>query len=107
MWKSDKRLYLTEDRSRAVEEGDPAAAFLLVAENGELQDEEAARLGLTGKKMQEPEPVVVHSIAADPPKDEPKEDVPAEDDEPETKAVSGPPENKARSASSRKADEDK
>lgn len=34
--KADRRLYLTADRSRIVEEGDPEAAFLFVGINGEL-----------------------------------------------------------------------
>lgn len=36
---SDKRLYLTVDRERVVEEGDPDAAFLLVAEGGMVPTE--------------------------------------------------------------------
>lgn len=95
MYKSDKRLYTTADRSRVVDEDDPEAAVLLVAEGGEISDEEAARLGLTGKRAAKaPEPAVVHSIAADPEAD------------PESKAVSGPPETKARAASARKSDKD-
>lgn len=112
VYKSEKRLYLTQDRTRAVEEGDPEAAFLLVAEGGEMQDAEAERLGLTGKrKGAAPEPNVVHSIAADPepePKSKPArtareaddhDEGPAEgnrEDDTEGKAVSGPAENKAR-----------
>jgi hypothetical protein len=112
MYKSEKRLYVTADRSRVVEEDDPQAAMLLVAEGGEIQDEEAARLGLTGKKKAEPEPVVVHSIAADPePDPKPARRSAAkdddEDDAAEAKAVSGPPANKAQASSGRKVDEDK
>lgn len=88
--KADKRYYLTADRSRVVDEADPEAAVLLAAEGDDISDEDARRLGLVGKKPAAPEPVVVHSIAADP---EPKADDPAE-----TKAVERAPANKARSA---------
>jgi hypothetical protein len=44
---SDKRYFLTVDRSRAVEEGHPEAAFLLVGVGGELDDATAERYGLT------------------------------------------------------------
>lgn len=43
---SDRRLYLTGDRSRVVEEGDPAAAFLLVSANKPIPAVEVDRLGL-------------------------------------------------------------
>lgn len=99
MWKSDRRLYTTADRSRVVDEDDPEAAILLAAEGMEIQDAEAERLGLTGKHKGEPEPTVVHSIAADP---EPKDDAPAEDDEPKAKAVSEPPSNKAQRQAEKK-----
>jgi hypothetical protein len=45
---SDKRLYHTADRSRIVEEGDPAAAFLLVGEGAIIPENEVQRLGLGG-----------------------------------------------------------
>jgi hypothetical protein len=45
---SDKRLYHTADRSRIVEEGDPAAAFLLVGEGAIIPENEVQRLGLEG-----------------------------------------------------------
>lgn len=45
-----KPLYLTADKSEAVEEGDERAAFLLVGSGGQLTDEEAAKYGLKGKK---------------------------------------------------------
>jgi len=44
---ADRRLYLTADRSRIVEEGDPAAAFLLVAAGRDVPVADAARYGLT------------------------------------------------------------
>jgi hypothetical protein len=46
MYVSDRRLYVTADRECLVEEGDPKARFLLVAEGGELSMEEARRYGL-------------------------------------------------------------
>lgn len=103
MYRTDKRLYTTADGSEVVDENDPRAAVLLAAEGQEIQDAEAERLGLVGKKKAEPEPMVVHSIAADPPKDEPPAED-DEDDEPKAKAISEPPANKAQS---RKAAEDK
>ena len=39
-------LYLTADREHVVSEGDPRAAFLLVAEGGTLPDEDVARYKL-------------------------------------------------------------
>lgn len=44
---SKKRLWLTADGARVVEEGDPAAAFLLVGEGGTVSDEDAKRYNLT------------------------------------------------------------
>jgi hypothetical protein len=99
MYKAEKRLYTTADGSEVVDENDPRAAVLLAAEGMEIPDAQAERLGLTGRKRAAaPEPPVVPSIAADP--------APAEEAV-EAKAVSGPPENKARAAATRKADEDK
>jgi hypothetical protein len=52
---SDKRLYLTEDKSEVVEEGNPSARFLFVAEGGQVSDEDADRYGLKApKKSAEP-----------------------------------------------------
>lgn len=72
---SDKRLYVTADRSRLVAEGDPAAAFLLVGAGGEIPEAEARRYGLLAEPESAPE------------KAKPK----AHD-----KARHGPPENKGR-----------
>lgn len=44
---ADRRLWLTADRDRVVEEGDPDAAFLFVTPGKTVPDAEAARLGLT------------------------------------------------------------
>lgn len=46
MYTSEKRLYVTADRSRVVDEDDPEAAYLLVGEGGELDDAEAKKYGL-------------------------------------------------------------
>jgi hypothetical protein len=58
---ADRRLYLSSDKSRAVEEGDAAAAYLLACEGGEIPVEEVARLGLSARGdrvvlASEPEP---------------------------------------------------
>lgn len=95
---AEKRYYLSADRSRVVEEDDPDAGSLLAAEGDDISSEDVERYGLGKKKAAAPEPVAVPSIAADP---EPAEEAV------EAKAVSGPPENKARAAATRKADEDK
>jgi hypothetical protein len=42
----DRRLYLTADGSRVVEDGDPEASTLLCAAGGEVPHAVAARLGL-------------------------------------------------------------
>lgn len=47
-------IYKTAD-GRLVEEGDPAAAFLVVATGGQLSDEDAARYGLD-KASEKPAP---------------------------------------------------
>jgi len=88
--RADKRYYLNADRSRVVEEGHPSAAYLLAAEGDDISNEDVKRYGLGKKQAPEPEPMVVHSTAAD---------VQTEDDDkPETKAVEKAPANKARSA---------
>lgn len=43
----DRRLWLTADRSRVVEDGDPAAAFLWAVEGREVPHVEAERVGYT------------------------------------------------------------
>jgi len=43
---ADRRLWLSGDRSRVVEDGDPAAAFLLAAPGAAIAGTEAVRLGL-------------------------------------------------------------
>lgn len=44
--KSDRRIYINADRSRVVEESDPAATFLLVAAGKDVSDEDIKRYGL-------------------------------------------------------------
>ena len=43
---ADRRLYLTADKSRVVEEGDPASAFLLASAGRKILDADVERLGL-------------------------------------------------------------
>lgn len=54
LYTSDKRLYVTADRATVVPEGDPRAAFLLVAEGGELPESEARRYGLIPEAKEQP-----------------------------------------------------
>ena len=49
----DRKLWLTPDKDRVVEDGDPEAAFLLGNEGTEVSDDEAERLGLI-KAAKEP-----------------------------------------------------
>lgn len=50
---SDKRLYVNKDKSRVVEESDPEAAYLLVAEGSELSDADAEKYGLGGAEVKQ------------------------------------------------------
>lgn len=45
--RSDRRLYITADRSEVVEEGDTRAAFLLCGKGGLIRESEVARYGLS------------------------------------------------------------
>ena len=62
--KIDRRLYLTADATRVVEEGDPEAAILLCPAGGEVPHATATRYGLLKKAdaelaaKPEPEPEV-------------------------------------------------
>lgn len=49
-YRTDRKLWLTADRSRVVEDGDPEAAFLLASANKELDEATADRYGLAPKK---------------------------------------------------------
>jgi hypothetical protein len=77
---SEKRLYLTVEKDRVVEEGDPDAAFLMVNEGGEVPAEHV-HLYREYRKAHEAEP---------------KAAAKAPEPEVEAKAVESPPENKAR-----------
>ena len=44
---ADRYLWLTADRAQVVEDGDPAAAFLLASPGTEIPVQEARRLGLS------------------------------------------------------------
>lgn len=77
----DRRMYLTEDRSRAVPDGDPEARFLLCAEGGELPQADARRYGLLEAKTDD-----------------------KADDEPQAQPGEGPPEGPAAKRSRRPAD---
>jgi hypothetical protein len=48
-----QRLWLTEDRSRVVNDGDPEAVHFLGAQ---VDEAEAERLGLTDDQVERPEP---------------------------------------------------
>ena len=49
----DRRLWLTADQSRVVEDGDPAAAFLLGSAGKRVTDEVAKRYGLVYPKARD------------------------------------------------------
>ena len=53
--KMDRRLYLTADGARVVEDGDPDAATLLCAAGGEVSRAVAIRHGLLDNPAPEPE----------------------------------------------------
>lgn len=48
---ADRRLWLTADQSRVVEDADPDAAFLLAAKGDEINAETVERYGLGPKKV--------------------------------------------------------
>jgi hypothetical protein len=77
-FKSDKRLYVNADRSKIVEEDSPEAAYLLVGEGGQVSDEDAKKYGLKAPKAE------------------------AKAEEPESKQVAEPPQNKAQTMRSGK-----
>ena len=49
---SDRRLWLNADRSAVVEDGDPAAAYLLVGEGGEVPTAVVRQYGLKSPGQQ-------------------------------------------------------
>jgi hypothetical protein len=71
MYTAHERLYLNADKSKVVKEGDPDARFLLVAEGGEITDDEAREYGLMGEHAHRDMP------AAMPAADEAKAQAPA------------------------------
>lgn len=50
----DRRLWLTADRERVVEDGDPEAAFLLAAPGQSIPEAQAERYGLVPKAKTAP-----------------------------------------------------
>ena len=99
-FKPGKRVFLTRDRKRAVYEGDPRAASLLLGPDDEIDEAEAKRLGLMDTSR-EAAAALADAAASPPPPDdeaEPTEDV-------EAKAVSEPPEDKAVKPAENKAPE--
>lgn len=74
-YKADRRLYLNGDKSRVVEEGDPEAAFLYLAEGQSAPLAEARGYGLV--EGEDAEPATEQPVEA------------------EVKAVSKAPSNKA------------
>ncbi len=52
----DRRLYLTEDRSRLVEDGDPAARWLYGVKDQRVNAAEAERLGYRPRSAKQEEP---------------------------------------------------
>lgn len=85
---SDRRLYVTADRGRVVEEGDPAAAFLLASAGGEISTDAVSTYGLAqkaGRVLLTAESVEVEKPAEVAKADESAE--PQEEPEPEEKPV--------------------
>lgn len=90
--KADKHYYVNADRSKVVDRDDPEAAYLLAAEGDDISTEDAKRYKL-GRYAPE--------------QAEPKPGAKAEEQPAESKAVDGPPENKAMKPAAKKADEGK
>lgn len=67
----DRRMYLTEDRERAVPEGDPDARFLLCVPGSDMLRADAIRYGL----LESPTPEQESELQA--PQGEPKRRTPA------------------------------
>lgn len=78
--RADRKLWLTADKARVVEDGHPDAAFLLATPGYTIPIDEAARLGLEERagRVHFPTPYVAKAVQG-----------PAED-----KAVKGPTEDK-------------
>ena len=56
IWVADRRLWLTADKSAAVEDGDPKSAFLLVAPGQSMSRARANELGVIPQAKVESEP---------------------------------------------------
>lgn len=89
-WKSDRRLFLNE-MGAVVEDGDPAARFLLVAKGGSIPMEVAKQHGLVEEA---PEQSPEQSKSEDVMKSESTVEQKHVDGPPETKHVSEPPATK-------------
>lgn len=96
-FQTDKRLYLTADKSRVVEEDDPERAFLFKGVGATVTGAEAEEYGLSGPDADaesepdaamEPEPQEPQAAETEP-------DAKAMDAAPANKAVKGPAEKKA------------
>lgn len=68
-WVADRRLWLTAERDRLVEDGDPAAAFLFCAPGQPVAMEEARRFGLVDPKPKAKAVEKPEDKAASPPAD--------------------------------------
>lgn len=65
MYRADRRLYLTADKSRVVEESSSEAAFLLVGAGGNIPLELAQRYGLVDSPTADPVEVKATGPAED------------------------------------------
>jgi hypothetical protein len=54
IYEGKEKLFLNADKDKLVKEDSPEAAFLFAAPGDEVDDDEAKRLGLSGKKQAEP-----------------------------------------------------
>ena len=77
---ADRRLLLTADKSRMVEEGDLAAAFLLASPGTTIPAAEVKRLGLSADKDNR-----VVQLAAEPEPDTEVKELPKPEDKQRTK----------------------
>lgn len=90
--RTDRRLYVTADRSRIVEEGDPAGAFLLVGRAGVLSVEDVQRY-----RVQRRDGRIIYPGYGIPEEEEPREpetpevpDAPGEADAPQAGGSEAP-----------------
>lgn len=78
MWTSDRRLCLTEDGDRLVEENDPDARTLWAAVGSRVPMAEAVRLRAVGGQVDEgPKPPAAKAPVADEPEGESEDAKPA------------------------------